>query len=238
MPWDISNGAIQTDRFDRRKWGDVREGSERIQEAEQTDHGGLLQSVWTSLYKASPQINEEAPLFDRRVMQTLMNQHAWKELRQATQLDEYAAALGSLRLHDQFDSMLPQELQEQAREMRELQKHAQTLLDQATLYDEAPESADDVTEGDHRAKAEQLRQDAQALFNQLDASTQALNQGFDDLASQLGKTFRNALEGAVQEAQENTEIAQAWGFGPGCGQPVSGRERMELAQLIQNTTPA
>ena len=147
MPGHLTDeGAICVDRYDRRIWNRITEESERIQTTDsEQPYTGLLRDVWASLYKASPQINESGSVVNRKIMHSLMNQIAWKDLRQMTQMDEYSAALGSLSLQDTLGQVLPPDIQEQARQVQDLEQQVQQLLDQANAYDQATDALSDST---------------------------------------------------------------------------------------------
>ena len=115
MSGNLNEGAIQTDRYDRRTFGRVLEESERIKRAvTEQSVSGLVQDVWASLYKTTPSFREPAPTVNRRVMETLMNQTAWKDLRQTTQMDEYSAAIGSLNLEESIQQAIPEDVKQAA----------------------------------------------------------------------------------------------------------------------------
>jgi len=242
MPRHLADeGAICVDRYDRRIWNRITDESERIQTTDsEQPYTGLLRDVWASLYKASPQINELGSVVNRKIMHNLMNQTAWKDLRHMTQMDEYSAALGSLSLQDTLGQVLPPDIQEQARHVQDLEQQMQQLLDQANAYEQAPDAADALSDSDSLSDslnqavdpAESIRQQAAELGKVFEQAAQAFETAFDSHSGSIGRSLRQALEGAVQESQDTQRMMQAWGVGAGDGRPVSGKERLELAQTL------
>ena len=234
MPGNLSEGIIQTDRYDRRTFGRVLEESERIQQAvTEQPIVGLVQDTWSSLYKTAPAFKENGPAVNKRIMETLMNQTAWQELRQSTQMDEYSAALGSLSLKDSIQQAIPEDLREQAQQIQDMEQQLQQLLDQAQAFHEAADGQDGEAAAHAKAKSQALQDQAQALSDQLSQAFGDFNQSFDAQQGSIGRALRQALEQAADEAQEQQRMAQSFGIGAGDGKPVSGKERLQLAEALQ-----
>ncbi|SFU95874.1 von Willebrand factor type A domain-containing protein [Alicyclobacillus macrosporangiidus] len=236
MPGNLSDvGAIETDRYDRRTWNRILEESERIQAAvKEEPFQGLMRDVWASLFKASPHINEQGPTVNRRVMENLMRQTAWKDLRQTTQMDEYSAALGSLSLRDALEQAMPEDVRHAAHQVQDLEQQLQQLLDQAEAYQEAANAMPDSQAAAQLLdQIQALQKQAADLMQTLQQATDQFEQAFDAQSGSIGRAVRQALEQAVQEAQEDQRMMQAFGVGMGDGKPVSGKERLELAHILR-----
>ena len=233
MSGNLNEGAIQTDRYDRRTFGRVLEESERIKRAvTEQSVSGLVQDVWASLYKTAPSFREPAPTVNRRVMEILMNQTAWKDLRQTTQMDEYSAAIGSLNLEESIQQAIPEDVKQAASQVQDMEQQLQQLLDQAEAYEEAAGAQDGDAADAAKAKAQSLREQMDALAEQLQQATEGFEQSFDAQNGSIGRSFRQALEQASEQAQEEQRMAQTYGVGSGDGKPVSGKERLQLAQSL------
>jgi len=237
MSGNLNEGAIQTDRYDRRTFHRVLDESERIQQAvAEQSVSGLVQDVWSSLYKTAPTLREPAPTVNKRVMETLMTQTAWQDLRQTTQMDEYSAALGSLNLESSIQQSIPDEVRKAASQVEQLEQQLQQWLDQTETYEEAANAQEgDAAEAAH-AKAQALREQMDALAEQLEQATENFQQSFDAERGSIGRAFRQALEQASDQAQEEQRMTQAFGVGTGDGKPVSGKERLQLAESL-HTNP-
>ena len=233
-----NDGGMQIDRYDLRMWDRILGESPRVEETVHEEPvSGLTRDVWSSLYKAEPTLNEKGPVVNRKVMETLMQQSAWKDLREFTQLDEYSAALGSLDLQDQVLQSIPDDVLTHAKEVQDLEQQVQQLLDQADTFTDAAEAL-----GDDPAAAEQTRQKAQNygqqandLMQDLQAAQQAFDAAFDGAGGAIGRALRQALEQATEQAQETEQAMRAFGAGSGTGdgKPVSGKERLELAETLR-----
>lgn len=230
---NLHDGAVQTDRYDRRTFQRVLGESERIQQAVSEELlSGLVQDVWASLYKTAPFLKDPAPAVNKRVMETLMNQTAWQDLRQTTQMDEYSAALGSLSLKDSIKQAIPEDLRAQAQQIQSLESQLQELLDQAEAFTEVADAQDGESAAKAQSKAQELAQQASALSEQLVQAMEGFNQTFDGQQGSIGRALRQALEQASDQAQEEQRMAASFGFGSGDGKPVSGKERLQLAEVL------
>ena len=237
MSRNLDEGAIQTDRYDRRTFHHVFDESERIQTAvAEQAVSGLVQDVWASLYKTAPSLKEHSPAVNKRVIASLMSQTAWEDLRQTTQMDEYSAALGSLRLKDSIQQAIPDDLNEQARQIQDMERQLQQLLDQAEAFNEAADAQDGDIAANAQAKSQSFREQAQALSEQLSQAQDNFNQVFDTHQGSIGRAFRQALEQASDEAQEEQRMAHVFGAGSGDGKPVSGKERLQLAESLHSNS--
>ena len=230
-------GIIETDRYDRRTYGRVLEESARLQEAVSDQSvNGLTEDVWASLYKAAPTFKQNGSSVNRRVMQTLMNQSAWQDLRQTTQMDEYSSALGSLSLKDTINQAIPDEVREQAKNLQDMEQKLQQLLAQAAAFNEASQNLEGDAAQNAQAKADGYQQQANGLAEQLEQAENQFNQSFDANSGSIARAFRQALEQANDQAHEERHAAQTFGIDPGDGNPVNGKARLELAEHL-HTNP-
>ena len=67
----------------------------------------------------------------------------------------------------------------------------------------------------------------------LQRATDQFEHAFDAQSGSIGRALRQALEQAAEEAQDTQRAMQAFGVGMGDGKPVSGKERLELAHILQ-----
>ncbi|WP_029421716.1 VWA domain-containing protein [Alicyclobacillus macrosporangiidus] len=235
MPWDLNDaGAIKTDRYDRRIWARILEESERIQSAvNQEPYTGLMRDLWASLYKVSPQIDPNGPVVNRRIMEQVMGQSAWKELQHTTQMDEYSAALASLSLREAVEQALPDDIRDLAQQVQDLERQVQRLLDQADLYNDVAQTQGDGSSNAAGQQAEVLRQQAAQLAQQLQQTEAQFLEAVDAQSGSIGRAVRQALEQVAEETRETKLMMQSFGVGAGDGKPVSGKERLELAEALR-----
>lgn len=229
------DGGISIDRYDLKTWDRVFGESPRLEEAVAEEPiTGVTRDVWSSLYKAAPQINPKGSVVNQVVMQTIMQQSAWKDLRQTTQLDEYSAAIGSMYLKDVVQSSIPEDVRSHAEQVQELERQLQTLLDQARTFTEAASTIEDEElAAETQQKAESFAQQAQELMQTLQQKTQEFQGAFDASIGSIGRALRQTLEQAVEQTQETERMLQTFGAGAGDGNPVNGKERLELAETLQ-----
>lgn len=229
--------VLNTDRYDRRLYSNVKEKATELQKLEAevgqeiSTAASLLQDVWAGLYKTRPRVLEDVPpslRVNQAIMDEVLKLSKFEDLRQSTKLDEWSSALGTMVIGPEVTKLIPEEVQDAARYEQEAQK----LLDQAQGLDLA---ADDLEAAGQSEQAEGLRQQAQQLSQQgqqlmAQAETIANNAVNMMKMSQVRLTVGQAC----QKAQENLEAAQAftWGTSPGQRQLLNNQDKFTLARRL------
>ncbi|MGI9862712.1 VWA domain-containing protein [Moorella naiadis] len=229
--------VLNTDRYDRRLYGNIKERAEELQKLEAEvgkeipTAASLLQDVWAGLYKARPRVLEEVPpslRANQAIMNEVLNLPKFEDLRQGTRLDEWSSALGTMAIGPEVTKFIPEEIKDAARYEQEAQK----LLDQAQGLDLA---ASDLDAAGQNEQAEGLRQQAQQL-NQQGQELMAQAETIANNAVNKMKTRQVRLNvgKACQETQENLENARAfsWGTSPGQAQVLKSQDKFTLARRL------
>jgi len=229
--------VLNTDRYDRRLYSNVKEKATELQKLEADvskeipTAASLLQDVWAGLYKARPRVLEEAPP-SLRVNQAIMNEvlklPKFEDLRQGTRLDEWASALGTMAIGPEVTKLIPEETKDAARYEQEAQK----LLDQSQGLNLA---ADDLEATGQNEQAESLRQQAGGLNQQgQQLMAQAENIAAGAVNKMKTRQVRLTVGQACQKAQESLEDTQAfsWGTSPGQAQVLKSQDKFTLARRL------
>ena len=239
-------GAILTDRYDRRVWGDLTAASEPLQELEgearqKLDTSGeLLQDSWASLYKVQPQLRADLPpalSLNREIMAQMMDTPEWKDLREVTKLDEYASALGTLSLSDALLKAIPEDARRQANELNEAQRQvenltqsAQTLLDMAQAAQEMGDSEKAKELAQHAANRRQEISSWKDKAARLQGLTQKQQRA-------VKKGVKAAMKEATADFNDTNDNAEAfivgWGTEAGVPHQVAKKEKFEIALTLR-----
>ncbi len=229
--------VLNTDRYDRRLYGNIRERAEELQKLEAEvgkeipTAASLLQDVWAGLYKTRPRVLEEVPpslRVNQAIMNEVLNLPKFEDLRQSTKLDEWASALGTLVIGPEVTKLIPEEVKDAARYEQEAQK----LLDQAEGLNLA---ADDLEAAGQNEQAESLRQQAGKLNQR---GQQLMAQAESIAAEAVNKIkmrqVRLNVGKACEKAQENLENSQAfsWGTSSGQAQMLKSQDKFTLARRL------
>jgi uncharacterized protein with von Willebrand factor type A (vWA) domain len=91
--------AVKTDAIDRLGFNEIKHSKvgELIQPG-QPETEAMVQDVFQSLYKVSPQLKEEAPLAQRGLVEQLHRLPEYAQAHKMAQLDEISSAFGTLAL--------------------------------------------------------------------------------------------------------------------------------------------
>lgn len=95
--------VLNTDAYDRRRFGqlvDMSEGLQRLQKQgveRFPSFPSLMSDLWASLFKMNPTLQETVPneiQMNHQLMQQVLNEETHRDFREHTRLDEFASVLG------------------------------------------------------------------------------------------------------------------------------------------------
>lgn len=232
-------GAVVTDRYDRRTWDSMREESAQIQAAEEQGAAKipsaplLLRDFWAALYKADPRLREDpgslAP--HKKLVEMAQELGDWQDLRASSRLDQWASALSAIVVSGKVLESLPEAIKKAMRDALEAQKQAQQFLNQAIFNQDGAalagangqlDKAKELREA--AARAQKAGQDVQAWAEE--AATRAV-----EALQSCGKEVHAAIRAAARDAEAAIEQTASFGWGtdPGQAQQCTGKERFDLA---------
>ncbi len=246
--------VLNTDRFDCRKYGELRSISTKMQEVEEEgtktlpSFPHLLGDTWAGLFKLEPSLtaeevkNEVRP--HRAVLEQVLNNSEFQGLRAYTKLDELASALGAVQMGAQLTKLIneQEDVLKKMLEASEKQDEAEHFQAQADAQKDAAAMAQDEekkqelqnTAKSNQQKAARRKKQAKKINQQ---AAQLLEYYLD---SEAGKEqLEKVVMRASAETQGQTKAANnlisglGWGSEPGDPQKMSVRERIELAETIQ-----
>lgn len=236
MPEKAADTVLNTDRYDRRVYGEVYRQAERLQEVEKElkvpTADVLLRDVWAGLYKARPEVLEEVPpslKVNQAIMREVLALPKVEDLRQTTRFDEWGAALGAVSLAPEIAQLIPEEAEEAFR----YEKEARDFLRQAANLQMAAEAAQ--LAGQVQA-AQQMLQQAQQLKQQGQNLMMQAEQAASAAVKKVNPDRVRVVAGrAAERAREDLEATRAFSWGTSPGQPQTlknSREKFELARRI------
>jgi uncharacterized protein with von Willebrand factor type A (vWA) domain len=258
---DKRESVLNTDRFDRRRFGQILEMSERLQEVEQKGQKVLptfrpfMADMWASLYKMKPELLEEGQYdqhyqTNHNLLSKVMNDEGYIAARDATRLDDLSSALGTVR----FSEKVYEWADEQRKENEELQqaindalKAQQSLANALKKQQEAQEEMQDAeknkdSQGKTNAKRKQTRaqkeqQKAQENYDQAMQQMQSqLSEALSQHGSKLGKALKEAKDQTEQAKEELVNLLAGGGSGAGDGegelQKLPLRDQIKLAEML------
>ncbi|MHB1418033.1 MAG: vWA domain-containing protein [Bacillota bacterium] len=245
--------VLNTDRYDLRKYGELREMSKALQQAEQAGSAELLTfphllgDTWAGLFKLTPQLGENIPpqvKAHQPLMEKLLENPEFKGMREFTKLDELASALGAIQMSSKLKYLIDnqQEVKDQINKAAQHQNQAETLRGQAETLKEAAKLLND---GDRKSQinkqaSNQFRQATkqEKLANKL--NEQASQMLAEHLSSPTGQeALTQAVSAASSAAREQTQqvdnLLSGLGYGTGDGNPqqVPVRDRLQLADYLR-----
>ncbi|CAN7768179.1 hypothetical protein LJR153_007352 [Paenibacillus sp. LjRoot153] len=221
--------VLNTDRFDRRRYEEILNQSQRLQEiSEQGDtllpnFTPLMGDLWAGLFKTSPRLLEEVALDllpNHALLERIMAEENYQKFRQQTVLNDFASALGTINLSEQVYNWV-----EEKANQDEVMKQALEQMKQA--QQEASEQQQNGSEGQSDSNAQNLQQAAQDLAN---AMSQAAQDGSLNIMLAKAKQDMNgqqdalrALAGGNMPGDEDRELNKT---------PL--RDKLKLAEKLKS----
>lgn len=257
------DSVINTDSFDRERFAKLTELSPKLgnlvekQLKENRDFPSLMGDLWASLYKMKPAMKEfeEGQQPKRQINHQLINRvfadEQFEQMRKITTLDDFSAAIGSMRLNEK----VYQWLAEQKAKSQELQSLMQQLIEKQKQMESQQKKQDQTKQRQQDAQdsgdtSEQKKADSQAKRDQkkMDSMQQELSDIQIQIQQQLsqalqgegGDSFSQAIQAASSETQESKEDLQnllSGGSGSSGGdgemKKVPLRDQIALAEMLR-----
>ena len=227
--------AIRHDRFDSRKFESIREQAEELQTVSQeryeTDPSwpNLIKDTYLALWKATPELVGEhemlrSHLLNHTVMEKVLDTKQYNELRTWTELDDWAAAMGTLsmvlRLSQYFD------------EQKDLKERQDRLQQQEMDMLEAMQAMEQ--------SGEASPEDVEQFLDDMEERLSTYAEGVDEFENSLQanqSSIRHAAQRGMEEAQEEAEdtagMVQGFGTDPGQWTKLDPQTRMRLASRLR-----
>jgi uncharacterized protein with von Willebrand factor type A (vWA) domain len=167
---------------------------------------------------------------EKRLIEKLLANPAWEDVRRETVLDEYLSATLTIPTTQKLLEAVPQEVQAMAKEAALREKKAQELLKQAArLRERAMQEQDTSRRKKIEVQAEAADQAAeaerQAADEWADKAVNALETAGDGIEKALARAVLDAAE-TVHDTKEALETCRAWGLEP--GRPHAGVPAKEV----------
>ncbi|MDY7989892.1 VWA domain-containing protein [Paenibacillus polymyxa] len=175
------NSVLNTDLYDRRRFGQLLEMSEKLKAVEQEGNElfpsfqPLMGDLWAGLFKMKPELLDEAPTgleMNRQLMEQVMADEGYQEFREFTRLDDLAAALGTTK----YSETVLGWVKEQAKQDQDLAEALQQLMDRE--QGASQQAADDLSTA--------LSQNGKSLSLMLSRAAQETIEAKENVKSLLG----------------------------------------------------
>lgn len=246
---DHGTETVVADSFDRMTFDEMKSSAIEMQKVEQegsktlSTYPGLMQDVFSSVYKYEPEIKEaDKILASHRLNQTLIKKAVetaqYQELRTYTKADEVNSALATITIAQSLAETIKKELDQEAKDANELEqaeKDAQAAQDQAdSMADIAgqmkAQKHSQTTE--YKKKATAAKKVAKAANEKVVALTGKQEEQIKASCQKIRTVMRGAMDKAVSEIKETEEILESFGTEPGTMTLMPPEKRLAMAKKI------
>ncbi|MGG0656485.1 vWA domain-containing protein [Rummeliibacillus pycnus] len=211
-----NNSVINTDSFDRRHYQSLVESSKELKSISKKQivpyFNDLIGDVWASLYKFSPQIQEDVSeklVGNKRMIENVMNDELYEEIRPSTKMDSLMSALTSIRFSEKISDWI--DIQNNSNE--EFQEKRQAL--------------DDAKNSKGRGKKQRIEQAEQDL-------QQVIKQSIEKQGAYISQLLNDSYSSA-KDTKEKVEDLMA-GNGRSDLKKVPFKDQIHLAELLNKNT--
>jgi len=241
---------IESDRYDRHAYGQLRRDAASLRELEQAGEAllphfpSLLRDVFCLLFKYNIVFAAEADVLpsaavNRTLLDALHGGEVSRILREMTLLDEAKAGLCTLLVgegllamlksekpwtrHDMMDTWKLRQQEEEFQKVREMLEHAGELADQ----EDGAGKEDALAQLQERLKS-RLRGEAASIRQK----RRQLTEDLDRVENEARARVQASAIRAAQQLEEAAEEAEAWGSALGSGGRLPADRRLELGRRL------
>jgi uncharacterized protein with von Willebrand factor type A (vWA) domain len=239
--------AVASDTMDMLTFKDLKTKSSSLQELE-TEGGQalktfppLMQDVWSSLYKYTPELRSTGEMAHSHVLnceliERMTQTQQYKELRLHTRLNDLHSAMATVTIASSLAGKLKSELKHQADNANRMQELEESISRESAMAvacrDMALQCKDDERAGlEEKAAASEKR--AQSLKKQIPVMAHLVRKSREKEANKMRCAVRNAANEALGQAEELSNTMDGWGIGQGNVRNMPIEDRVELAKLLQ-----
>lgn len=246
-----SKYTIKHDKWDEEDYNSILEEMKELNIAEDkltdaVDTGApAMADTFFSLLKGDPKLkNEEdirpSHLVNRVVMDRLMEEKDWEQLRVYSTSDIVSSGLACIAMEPDleilFDKLkeeqkLAQELQEQLEEMAGMSSDLESTEE---LMNKALNEGDEGEAQDYQNQAEKIREQMDKLREQMSEKAKEFDDGIHGKAKELKEFSRKALKEAKEKSQTLDSLSSTWGLDPGQLHSLPAQRRIELARKFDS----
>ncbi len=239
--------AVKADAFDRATFTDLKKTANTLSSTEKEGSeslktfGHLMQDVFSSLYKYSPQVRQPGELKpSHRVNHGLINKametEQWGQLRNYTKLDEVNSAMATVTIAKSLIETIQKEMKEEAdltNQCLAAQDAADNAQSKAQSLQDIAGQAKGATKAKYTKQANQATKAAAEAQQQAQGLTRQLDEALPGVQQKLRQMMRTAENEALKEIRETSEMLEAWGTEPGQVQKLPPEKRIALAQKLR-----
>lgn len=230
-----NKSVLNTDSFDRRRYQEIREMSQKLKEIERMGSGllpsfaSLMGDIWAGLYKMDPRLKNEVDEgleANRAIMERILNEDSFQSKRELTRLDDLMSAVGTIKFSEAVYDWLRQADENAQKAMQKAAEEARKVM------------ATGKWQKDAAGERNEASGDGQRKGNALNKAMQELAYALEQQPHEHKKMLAAMLHKAMQETMDTKEALEslAGGLQPGSGaaelKKVPLRDQIRLAEVL------
>lgn len=246
-----SKNTVRHDKWDREDYNRLLAEMQELGASEDrltdfVDTGAsMMADTYFSLVKSVPALRPDGEirpsyLINRAVMGEAMDLKEHEELRLYSVNDEVAAGLACVTMEPELEEIydklkqeqkLAKELEEQLQQMAGLQSES---ADVNEMIESALSDGDEPTAEDFQQQQARIQEAMQQLQQQINENVSDLQERLKNASPFIKQQMKDAIQKATEQAEDMEAMTNTWGLDPGSFNRLPARERIELAQRMNN----
>lgn len=250
-PSDLEKNAVVHDKFDREDYNHLQKEMREFAVSEDrltdkvTTGASAFADAFFALVKAVPELEKEKKMrpshrVNHAVAKEMQELKEYEELRSYSTGDEIAAALATISMEPELETLfdrleqeqkMAEDLQQQYDQMEGLQQEERDLDDMLNDLENPPTEQEAQ---DHQDQKGQIQKAMEMLQDGIDQSEAELDQALGGARGEIKQGLKGALKSAINEASDMDQTAQTWGLDPGYLHRLPPEKRIEMARRLNN----
>ena len=239
--------AVKSDSMDKKTFCDLKTKSKNLGDIETKGKESLktfpplMQDIWSSLYKYSPEIrnqNEMAQshMLNSSLIERITQTQQYNELRLHTRLNDLHSAMATVTLASTLSDKLGNELKDQADNANKMHELEESISSESAIAETYRDMALKCKENERAGleeKAQSSEKRAESLKKQIPIMAHLVRKSREAAANKMRCAVRNAANEALDQAEELSNTMDGWGIGQGNAHNLPIEEKVELAKMLQ-----
>lgn len=246
-----TKNTVRHDKWDREDYNrliaemdELGASEDRLTDVVDTG-ASMMADTYFSLVKSVPELrgaDEVRPsyMINRAVMGEAMDLKEHEELRMYSVNDEIQAGLACVSMEPELEIIydklqqeqkLAKEIEDQLQQMSGMRQEERDLDD---MIQQAQEEGDQSAAEDFQQQQGRIQEAMEQLQQQIDQNVNDLQDQLQNAGPMIKEMMKGALEEASDQAQDMEAMTQTWGLDPGAFHRLPPKERLALAQRMNN----
>ena len=246
-----TKNTVRHDKWDREDYDrllaemdELGASEDRLTDVVETG-SSMMADTYFSLVKSVPELRDQTEvrpsyLINLAVMGEAMELKEHEELRMYSVNDEIQAGLACVSMEPELEIIydklqqeqkLAKDIEDQLQQMGGMQQEDRDLDD---MINAAQQEGDGEGAQDFQQQQARIQEAMERLQQEINQNTNELKERLKNASPMIKDLMKGALDDATEQAEDMEAMTQTWGLDPGAFHRLPPKERLALAQRMNN----